>query len=155
MKIGQLAKDTRTTPATIRYYEAIGLLPPALRQEGSQRVYAERDRSRLNFIRRCREFDFPLETVRVLASLIQDEARPCVEARDLAAEHLADVQRKLRDLTELEHEIRGFVEACSNSCVTGTTNNCIIISQLSVIIPPKPAGTGCCGSATPSAQPSP
>ena len=60
LKIGALARVAQTSVPTVRYYEQIGLLPPAARQGGSQRVYAEADVRRLTFIRRCREFGFPI-----------------------------------------------------------------------------------------------
>jgi DNA-binding transcriptional MerR regulator len=45
---------------TIRYYEEIGLLRPADRQAGGQRVYGDDDVKRLTFVRRCRDLGFPL-----------------------------------------------------------------------------------------------
>ncbi|MBO0865344.1 MAG: MerR family transcriptional regulator, partial [Mycobacterium sp.] len=71
IKIGELARATGTTAPTIRYYEEIGLLPPAPRS-GGQRQYGDADVRRLTFIRRCRESGFPVEQVRVLASLTHD-----------------------------------------------------------------------------------
>jgi DNA-binding transcriptional MerR regulator len=97
MKIGALARVTQTSVPTVRYYEQIGLLPPAARQGGSQRVYSEADVQRLTFIRRCREFGFPIEQVRLLASLVQDPNRACSEARDLAQAHLMEVKRSARN----------------------------------------------------------
>jgi DNA-binding transcriptional MerR regulator len=48
LRIGQVAERTGTTPRTIRYYEEIGLLPPALdREPGSHRLYGEHDVERL------------------------------------------------------------------------------------------------------------
>ncbi len=43
LRIGELAELTGTTPRTIRYYEEIGLLPGAEREQGKHRLYAERD----------------------------------------------------------------------------------------------------------------
>lgn len=87
MKIGSLAERTGTNAPTIRYYEEIGLLPRPSRRDGGQRSYGEEDVRRLTFIRRCREFGFPIEQVRTLAALFQDQGRSCMEARDLAYEH--------------------------------------------------------------------
>ena len=84
MRIGTLADRTGTNVPTIRYYESIGLLPQAARQEGRQRVYGERDVERLTFIRRCREFGFSVEQVRSLEALGRDRSRSCLELRELA-----------------------------------------------------------------------
>ena len=61
--IGELAKETATTTPTIRYYEEIGLLPPASRKPGGQRIYDESTLLLLTFIRRCRDFGFSIDEV--------------------------------------------------------------------------------------------
>lgn len=47
MKIGELARLTRVSTATIRYYESIGLLPTPARAPGNQRRYDQSDVQRL------------------------------------------------------------------------------------------------------------
>ena len=64
--------ETSTNAPTIRYYEEIGMLRPADRQSGGQRVYGDADVKRLTFIRRCREFGFSIDQVRVLVGLVQN-----------------------------------------------------------------------------------
>lgn len=144
IKIGRLAGMTGTTPPTIRYYEEIGLLPVPPRPLGGQRTYDEGDVRRLVFIRRCRDFGFPIEKVRQMVTLMGSADRPCIEARDLAHEQLLEVRRKLRELRELERSIAGFVERCDQQCVGGSGADCIIIEQLSERGTPE-AKTGCCG----------
>jgi len=130
LKIGALAERTGTNTPTIRYYEEIGLLPRPDRQEGGQRSYGDEDVKRLTFIRRCRDFGFPIEQVRTLASLMQDRDRSCTEARDLAQEHLAAVRAKLVDLKALERSIAGFVESCDATCAGGPGPDCVILEDL-------------------------
>lgn len=130
IKIGQLAKVTQTTPPTIRYYEDIGLLPVPPRQAGSQRVYGEADVQRLTFIRRCRDFGFPIDKVRVLLSLAPDRGRSCQEARDLAYGHLVEIRQKLGELHELEQSIAAFVDRCDQNCAGGVGADCAILDDL-------------------------
>jgi DNA-binding transcriptional MerR regulator len=129
-RIGALAERTGTNAPTIRYYEEIGLLRPADRQPGGQRVYGEEDARRLSFIRRCRDFGFPIEQVRALVALLDDRTRSCMEARDLAREHLTAVRAKLRELRALERSIAGFVVSCDTSCVGGPGPDCVILEDL-------------------------
>lgn len=131
LKIGALAVMTGTNAPTIRYYEQIGLLPRPDRREGGQRTYDDGDVKRLTFIRRCRDFGFPIEQVRTLASLMGDRDRSCMEARDLAQDHLATVRAKLVELKALERSIAGFVESCDASCVGGPGPDCVILEDLS------------------------
>lgn len=130
LKIGALAERTGTNTPTIRYYEEIGLLPRPDRREGGQRSYGDEDVKRLTFIRRCRDFGFPIEQVRTLASLMQDRDRSCTEARDLAQEHLAAVRAKLVELKALERSIAGFVESCDATCAGGPGPDCVILEDL-------------------------
>jgi DNA-binding transcriptional MerR regulator len=65
LKIGALAESTGTNAPTIRYYESIGLLPCPGRRGGGQRTYGDEVVKRLTFICRCRDFDFPIDKVRI------------------------------------------------------------------------------------------
>lgn len=55
MLIGEVAERTGLTQRTLRYYEEIGLLPPAPRLEGGFRLYSEADVQRLEHIRELRQ----------------------------------------------------------------------------------------------------
>lgn len=142
LKIGGLARRTGMNTPTIRYYEEIGLLPPPERQEGNQRRYGEDDVRRLTFIRRCRDFGFPIAQVRVLASLVQDPERSCLEARDLAQAHLVRVRAKLKELRELEKSIADFVERCDTACAGGHGPECTILEDLGGTAPAMPERRG-------------
>jgi DNA-binding transcriptional MerR regulator len=130
LKIGALATATGTTTPTIRFYEEIGLLPAATRQTGGQRRYGIEDVKRLTFIRRCRDFGFPVEQVRELVNLIQDSSRSCTEVRDIAHAHLDAVRRKLAELRALERDIARFVERCDSECVGGPGPSCVPLTEL-------------------------
>jgi DNA-binding transcriptional MerR regulator len=130
LKIGDLAKRTGTNAPMIRYYESIGLLPPPDRHGSGQRAYGEADVKRLTFIRRCRDFGFPIEQVRTLASLMQDRSRSCTEACDLAQEHLTAVRAKLAELKALERSIVSFIISCDASCAGGPGPDCVILEDL-------------------------
>lgn len=60
---------------------------------------------RLQQIRRCREFFSPIDRVRELRRVIEDESRCCTDARTLAHAHLEQIRAKLRELRALERDI--------------------------------------------------
>lgn len=138
LTIGQLAKAAGVTTPTIRYYEEIGLLPPAGRSASGQRVYEESDLERLTFIRRCRDFGFSIDQVRLLAGLSISPDRDCTEVRDIAAAHLGEVRDKLVELHALEKSLQGFVEQCDAACSGGPGRDCVVFKDMS-----RAAG-GCC-----------
>jgi DNA-binding transcriptional MerR regulator len=130
MTIGALSMQTHCTVATIRYYEQIGLLPRPERASNGQRTYRDEDLKRLSFIKRCRDFGFPIEQVRDLANLFEDGGRACVEVRDLAQGHLDQVRAKLDAMRQLEARLAQFVAGCDAACVGGTTGDCVIIGDI-------------------------
>jgi DNA-binding transcriptional MerR regulator len=135
LRIGALAERTGTSAPTIRYYEEIGLLRTPQRQAGGQRTYGEADVGRLTFIRRCREFGFPIEQVKSLVALAEDRERSCMHARDLAQGHLNAVRSKLSELKALERSIADFVRSCDSKCAGGPGPDCTILAELST--PPE------------------
>lgn len=128
-KIGELARATGTTAPTIRYYEDVGLLP-APRRAGNQRRYNNDDVRQLTFVRRCRDFGFPIDQVRTLATLTQDSRRSCERARDLAEAHLTAVRAKLLELHALERSITGLLEAAEDTCADGSGGHCVVLNGL-------------------------
>lgn len=147
LTIGVLASQTKTNVPTIRYYEEIGLLPRAQRASNGHRYYRDADLKRLTFIKRCRDFGFPIEQVRELVVLFEDGDRACIEVRDMALIHLNTVRDKLEEMRQLEASLAAFVASCDEDCCTGPTRDCAIIEDLSAIeLMLKPAGSGCCGS---------
>jgi DNA-binding transcriptional MerR regulator len=152
LTIGALATHTGTNVPTIRYYEEIGLLPQARRSANGRRYYRDADLKRLAFIKRCRDFGFPIEQVRELLKLFEDGDRSCIEVRDLAQVHLDTVRAKLEEMRQLEASLVSFVESCDEACCKGPTRDCIIIEDLSAVESDKSASreTGCC--ATPPKQ---
>jgi DNA-binding transcriptional MerR regulator len=141
-KIGTLARRAGTAASTIRYYEEIGLLPRAARRRNGQRTYGDDAAEQLTFIRRCREFGFSIEQVRMLVALTQDQTRSCVEARDLAVAHLASVRAKLEELQKLEKCMAGLVKSCEASCLGGPAPNCVVLEDLAISAGSRP-GSAC------------
>ena len=127
LRIGVLARRTGTTVPTIRYYEQIGLLRPAARS-GGQRTYDHEDVRRLSFIRRCRDFDFSIEDIRALLSLLQN-GKSCTEARELAEGRLVELRRRRLELQALEATIASLVTACANTCDGGAAPDCVILQS--------------------------
>ncbi len=127
LRIGALARRAGTTVPTIRYYEEIGLLRPAVRS-GGQRTYDDEDVRRLSFIRRCRDFDFSIDDIRTLLSLLQN-GKSCTEARELAEGRLVELRRRRLELQALEATIASLVTACANTCDGGAAPDCVILQS--------------------------
>jgi DNA-binding transcriptional MerR regulator len=122
LRIGEVAELTGTTPRTIRYYEEIGLLPGAEREQGKHRLYTEADVERVKEIVRLR--DLLGLTLEQLSQLLEAEAARAELRRELArtedpgerrrileqsaghiANQLALVRGRKEELENLEQEL--------------------------------------------------
>lgn len=127
LTIGMLADAAGTKVETIRYYERIGLVPAPARSTGNYRSYTQAHLGRLSFIRRARALGFTLDQIRALLALADQRDRDCADVDAIAREHLADIERKITDLTALGHELRELIGQCGH----GTIGECRIIEALS------------------------
>ena len=126
MNIGELARAADIKAETIRYYERIGLLPAPPRTAGNYRDYSAAHLRRLTFTRRARALGFSIEQIRTLLDLADQKERSCEAVDAIAREHLADVKRKLADLSALRREPDSLIAQCRH----GTVADCRIIEVL-------------------------
>lgn len=126
MSIGDAARASGVKIPTIRYYEQIGLLARPPRTEKNQRQYSGADLHRLAFIRHARELGFEIDAIRTLVALQEDPDQSCSVADRIAQERLAEVERRIRSLTALRHELELMVEGCRH----GHVGQCRVIEVL-------------------------
>jgi DNA-binding transcriptional MerR regulator len=62
-QIAEVAQRSGFTPATLRYYEGIGLLAPAGRSDAGYRLYDETSLARLRFIARAKQLGCTLDEI--------------------------------------------------------------------------------------------
>lgn len=70
--ITELAHEFELTPRAIRFYEDMGLLAPA--RSGRNRVYSQRDRTRLKLTLRGKRLGFSLQEIRQLVTMYDTES---------------------------------------------------------------------------------
>jgi MerR family copper efflux transcriptional regulator len=86
-QIAELAERTGFTPATLRYYEEIGLLEEPERSKAGYRLYRQRDVDRVRFIGRAKSLGLTLDEIRSLVAV-------------WAGGECATTRRQLRGLVE-------------------------------------------------------
>jgi len=123
LRIGDVARQAGTTPRTIRYYEEIGLLPPAdERKPGAHRTYAEADVERLTSLLRLKDLlGLSLEELKDLnvAEAARDSRRQewrdgvadPVRQREILESSLAHLARQLRLVERRRAEIDALESA--------------------------------------------
>lgn len=130
LSIGALSRRTGVNIETIRYYERICLMRQPPRTEAGHRRYAPEHVERLRFIRRARALGFGIDGIRTLLALTETGTRPCLEARGIAAAHLAEVRAKRDDLDKLERILAGTIEQCDTRCSGDAAPLCPVLEIL-------------------------
>jgi len=112
MTISRVAAATGLSAKMIRYYETIGLLPPASRTESGYRVYSATDLHLLHFIRRARGLGFTLEQTKELLALWQDRQRASADVKALAESHIAALEAKIAELAGMRDTLQTLLGSC-------------------------------------------
>ncbi|OLP54334.1 MerR family transcriptional regulator [Rhizobium rhizosphaerae] len=112
MKIGELARRSGLTAHTIRYYERIGLLPFADRDNGRRRDYDASILTWIAFLGRLKETGMPIRDMLLYASLREQGPKTGRDRRLLLEAHRTRVHARLEELsaclTVLDSKIAGY-----------------------------------------------
>lgn len=124
--IGELSSQTGVKVPTIRYYEQIGLIAAPARTEGNQRRYGRSELDRLKFIAHARDMGFSMDSLKSMLRLAGHREAPCADVDALVAEHLAEVDARIAQLTRLRGELSSMLDSHH-----GTVADCRIVEVLS------------------------
>ena len=123
--ISELAQEFDVTPRAIRFYEDTGLLQPG--RAGRNRVYSQRDRTRLKLTLRGKRLGFTLQEIAQLVSMYDSDSdtAPQLQAilstlaahRSALAQQLDDIRVTLDEISQ--HEARCHALLASVQAKTG------------------------------------
>lgn len=113
MNIGEAANATGVSAKMILYYESIDLIKQSQRTDAGYRTYSENDLHTLRFVKRARTLGFSLGQIRDLLSLWQDSKRASADVKAIAQAHVADLDKRLGELTEMRDTLRHLAHACA------------------------------------------
>ena len=111
--ITELAQEFDVTPRAIRFYEDVGLLAPS--RAGRQRVYTQRERTRLKLTLRGKRLGLSLQEVKRLVDMYES---PSDTAQQLEAflvvlqAHRRQLERQLDDIEVTLAEIGQHEDRC-------------------------------------------
>lgn len=115
MNIGEAAQRTGLSSKMIRHYEAQGLFTPAGRSEAGYRLYNKHNIEQLCFIRQARLLDFSIPQIAGLLQLWQNPHRSSREVKQLAEQHLNEVNHKMRELESMKANLQSMIDACKGN----------------------------------------
>jgi len=129
MNIGAAAKASGVSAKMIRYYEEIGLIGAARRGENGYRTYDQDDVRTLQFIRHARLLDFPMPEVTRLLALWRDGGRASADVKQLALNHIADIDRKIAHMAAMRETLRKLADCCQGD----ERPDCSILDELASV----------------------
>lgn len=126
LTIGKLAEAAEVGIDTVRFYERAGLLKRPPRTAAGYRLYGEPDTVRLRFIRRAKALGFSLEQIAELLHLNDGGGRRSA-VRAVAEQRLAEIERKLIELSRMRNTLRRLLHQCHGD---GSLAGCPIIEAV-------------------------
>ena len=137
IQIGEAAISTGVPPKTLRYYEELGLVRPG-RTESGYRQYDGEAIDRIEFILKAKQLGFTLNEIADVLTLKDDEKELCDHVSSLIESRLADIEVRIRNLTDLRTELEHVRDAnkggAAGSC-RGTI--CHLIEDAPVSFPDR------------------
>lgn len=114
LTIGDVARRAGVPASTLRYYEEVGVLPPAVRVSG-QRRYDETILARLAVLRLTQEVGFSVAEMRALVEGFDDRGVTSERWQDLATRKLAETEALI---ARAERMKRVLEESLRCGCLT-------------------------------------
>jgi MerR family redox-sensitive transcriptional activator SoxR len=133
MTIGAVAARSGRRPSSIRYYEQIGLLPPAARVSG-RRVYGPDTVRTLAVIETGQRAGLSLDEIRALLSATPDDQAAIERLREVAIRKLPQV----KELIERTEIVRDWLEAAAR-CQCPSLEECSLFDD-PALLPRKVPG---------------
>ncbi len=123
LTIGAVAERTGLQPSALRYYESIGLVPPAARVNGRRR-YGDEVLQRLAVIRLSQQAGFSLAEIATLFEGLDDGKTPAERWRELAGRKLPEIEAQIAHAEAMK---RFLSESLRCGCVT--LEECAIVER--------------------------
>jgi DNA-binding transcriptional MerR regulator len=130
MLIGELSVKTGLSRDTIRFYEKQGLIQVSSKQRrnNNYKEYAAEVISRLQTIRRMKNFGFTLNEVAGLLDMIEVNEATCNNVSDLIAKKVDVLDTKIREMIVLRNQLIAGVQKCKSCCTPAQPeDNCSIL----------------------------
>lgn len=115
--ISELAREFDITPRAIRFYEDQGLIAP--QREGSRRVYAARDRTRLKLTLRGKRLGFSLQEIKEMVDMYESPQdtlaqlelfmTKLAQQRQLLEQQREDLEVTLTEISNFEQQCRKLI----------------------------------------------
>lgn len=132
MLIGEISNKTGLSRDTIRFYEKKGLIKVARTDSewNNYKDYSEKTLSRLLLIKKAKVFGFTLNEIAEILDLFEINTANCSTMSIKVNEKLKEIDKKIKELRNLQKMIFDKFDDAQNSCMPPSENaNCSILSE--------------------------
>ena len=105
MKVSELAQRAGIASSAVRWYESMGILPPAARQANGYREYSDEDLARLRLVVSLRRLGLAPDEAGRMARLCIEHGEVDRDLAPLIVEQRAAIARQRDDLDRLDEEL--------------------------------------------------
>ncbi len=105
MKVSELAERAAVAPSTVRWYESVGILPPATRRPNGYREYADEDLARLRLVVSLRRLGLGPQDAGRIAHLCMERGTIDRDLVPLIVGQRAAISRQREELDRLDAEL--------------------------------------------------
>ena len=158
LQIAEVAQRSGFTPATLRYYEQIGLLTPPTRSKAGYRLYDDTSLERLRFIARAKRLGCSLDEIAELASVRDGGQCATVQERlrGTVATKIDEAHTQIAAMTTLVAELQHVAATLSTDPVDGPCDDrCACAADDPPSASPPTSSPLWASMSTPTASPSP
>jgi DNA-binding transcriptional MerR regulator len=131
MKIGELASVTGVSRDTIRYYEALKLLPRASRTLAGYRLYTEADVERMRFIKQAQTLGLSLDEIRGLLSAREGGVAECQRVRGLLCSKLEELDTRIAEMRDFRRTLAAYLKECEERIAGKRGDGCPALHEMS------------------------
>jgi DNA-binding transcriptional MerR regulator len=126
LRVSDVAGRVGLTPATVRYYERLGLVPTPERTPSGYRQFDGNVADRLRFIKGAQRFGLRLDEIRELLD-IQDQGQcPCGHTQALLRTRVAEVDEEMRRPRRLRSDLLAMIERADCDAPASMTWPCAV-----------------------------
>jgi MerR family mercuric resistance operon transcriptional regulator len=125
MKIGQVARLAGVRIDTVRYYERLGLLPPAPRRASGYRMFDETTVERIKLIKQLQDLGLSLQEIDAMLRATGEHAT-CAHESDKIRAALARTDEQIAALTSVKQRLEGALGRCERG-------ECTLLAQVSKV----------------------
>jgi arsenate reductase (thioredoxin) len=105
VRVSELAERAGIAPSAVRWYESVGILPPASRQPNGYRAYGDEDVARLRLVVSLRRLGLSPEDAGRMAGMCLEHGRIDADLLPLIVDQRTAIARQRHDLDRLDAEL--------------------------------------------------